>query len=66
VSDLDPLAQFDSELKRTSPTMYKVTGSYMLNHVFPYVKLWRAFRYKRTPAPLRKIYTGCKSVRKLK
>lgn len=66
VSDLDPLAQFDSELKRTSPTMYKVTGSYMLNHVFPYVKLWRIFRYKRTPAPLRRIYTGCKSVRKLK
>ncbi|WP_290744701.1 glycosyltransferase family 2 protein [Fibrobacter sp. UBA4309] len=66
VSDISPLVDFDAELMHASPTMYKVTGSYMLNHVFPYVKLWRLFKYKHTPALLRKIYTGCKSVRNLK
>ena len=65
VDDMAPLAEFDTELKRTSPTMHKIAGTFKFQHVFPYVSFWRFAKYKKTPALLRKIFTESKYVKGL-
>lgn len=65
VDDTTPLVEFDAELKRTCPAMHKEAGSYKFQSIYPYVLFWRLFKYRKTPAVLRKIFTESKYVKGL-
>lgn len=53
-ADLSTLADFDSCLKKESPSAYKIVSSCKLNGKYPYIYVWRLFKYRKTPRLLQK------------
>lgn len=53
--DLGPLAEFDTQLKKQSPAAYKIINNCKYKGFYPYIFIWRIFKYRRTPALLKKF-----------